>query len=76
LYLQPVYQKRTLFKHGYPFSAPANKESIQNYEKGICPVAEQLHFSEMVINEHIRSPHESDDIEDLLKAMRKVTNKI
>jgi len=76
LYLQPVYQKRTLFKHGYPFSAPANKESIQNYEKGICPVAEQLHFSEMVINEHIRSPHESDDIEDLFKAIRKFTNKI
>jgi perosamine synthetase len=72
LYLQPIYQRRKLFKHGYPFSAPENKDSIQKYELGRCPVAEKLHYEEMVINEHIRLPHSRDDIEQIIKAVQKL----
>jgi perosamine synthetase len=73
LYLQPLYQKRLLFKEGYPFTAPANKDCYQNYEKGICPVAEKLHFDELVINEHIRLPNDISDINDIIIAFDKVS---
>jgi perosamine synthetase len=72
LYLQPVYQQRKLFKHGYPFSAPQNQGSIQEYNLGRCPVAEKLHYDEIIINEHIRLPHTQDDINQILKAVGKL----
>jgi dTDP-4-amino-4,6-dideoxygalactose transaminase len=72
LYLQPVYQKKTLYKNGYPFSAPENKDCKQNYNEGLCPNAERLYFNEMVINEHIRPPHKKEDIRDIIFAIEKV----
>lgn len=56
LYLQPLYQKKHLFKEGYPFNAPPNSGTIQEYSKGTCPTAEQLHFESLLILEHIRPP--------------------
>ena len=72
LYLQPVYQNKQLFKKGYPFEAPINKNCYQNYEKGICPVAEKLHSEELVINEHIRPPNDFKDISDILDCIKKI----
>lgn len=74
LYLQPVYQKRQLFKNGYPFTAPENKDLRMNYAKGTSPVAERLHFNEMIINEHIRLPNSSADIDDIINSIHKVYN--
>jgi len=71
LYLQPVYQKKHLFKNGYPFSAAENKNCSMDYSKGICPNAERLHFKEMIINEHVRPPHTASDIKDIIKAVKK-----
>jgi dTDP-4-amino-4,6-dideoxygalactose transaminase len=71
LYFQPVYQKRHLFKNGYPFTAPENKGHTANYAPGSCPNAELLHFSQMLINEHVRPPHTIEDIDDIIKACRK-----
>lgn len=56
LYLQPVYQNRMLFKRGYPFEAPANAGTLQLYEKGTCPIAENLHYEGLISSEHIRPP--------------------
>ena len=72
LYLQPMYQKRWAFKCGYPFSAPENKDSNPNYQEGACPVAERLHFHEMMINEHIRPPHTDEDMDDIIGVLEKV----
>jgi perosamine synthetase len=72
LYLAPAYQKRILFKNGYPFSAPENQECLQRYGEGTCPNAERLHFKEMVINEHIRLPHEESDVRDIIKCIEKI----
>lgn len=72
LYTQPVYQRKHLFKNGYPFSAKENESCSMNYDMGICPNAEKLHFKEMIINEHIRLPHEEKDINDIITAIRKV----
>ena len=72
LYLQPLYQEKKLFKHGYPFSALENSESACNYAPGLCPVAEKLHFHELITSEHIRLPHVASDINDIISAMEKV----
>jgi perosamine synthetase len=72
LYLQPVYQRRELFKNGYPFSASENKKCSQEYKKGCCPTAEKLYFEEMVINEHIRMPHTNADVVSILDAIKKI----
>ena len=69
LYLQPLYQKD--FSLGSYPTAPANKDCYQNYELGTCPVAEKLHFDELVINEHIRLPNDTSDINDLTHAVDK-----
>jgi perosamine synthetase len=73
LYLQPMYQERKLYKHGYPFSAPANAGCSMDYKLGICPNTENLHFHEMVINEHVREPQNIDDISMLITIMKKVS---
>ena len=72
LYLQPLYQRREAFRHGYPWSAPENRESRPDYAPGACPTAERLHFHEMIINEHVRPPHTADDVRDILAAVDKV----
>ena len=72
LYLQPLYQRKHLYKYDYPFSAKENRACYMNYNQGICPNAERLYFHEMIINEHIRLPHTYDDIEDIVKAIDKV----
>ncbi len=72
LYLQSVYQKKSLFKFGYPFSAKENIDSNQNYNKGICPTAERLHFHETLVSEHIRLPHRKKDIDDIINAIQKI----
>ena len=71
LYLQPVYQKKSLFKNDYPFSAPENQGGKMDYNKGLCPNAEKLYFHEMIINEHIRSPNKKNDINDIIESIRK-----
>lgn len=72
LYLQSVYQTRTVFKHGYPWAAPENKGSQADYSPGSCPVAERMSTSEIVINERVRPPHDTDDIDDMIRAVEKV----
>lgn len=72
LYFQPLYQKKHLFKGGYPFSAPLNRNLRMEYGEGTCPIAEKLHFKEIVINEHVRLPNTMEDIDDLLSCIYKV----
>ena len=74
LYFQPLYQELQLFKNGYPFAAPENKECSMNYASGICPVAEKLHFKQMLLNEHIRYPHTIEDMKDIIRAIEKVVS--
>lgn len=72
LYLQPIYQRLHAFKHGYPFSAPENAGAHTNYHRGAAPNAERLHFSDMVLSEHVRPPNTLEDIKDVERAIRKV----
>jgi perosamine synthetase len=76
LYLQPIYQQRILFKMGYPFNAKENRQCYMDYSKGICANAEKLHFEQVVINEHVRPPNSSKDVNDLIHIVEKICNKI
>jgi perosamine synthetase len=73
LYMQPLYQTKTLFKHGYPWSAPENREIRTNYETGSCPVAEAMR-EQILVKEYIRLPNTRADLDDILAAFRKVAN--
>jgi dTDP-4-amino-4,6-dideoxygalactose transaminase len=72
LYLEPLYQTRHAFKHGYPFTAPENRASRPNYARGACPNAEQLYFEQMLVSEHVRPPHTRDDVMDIAGAVKKI----
>jgi len=72
IYLQPCYQKKIVFKKGYPFSAPENKMIETNYHKGACPNVEKLHYEQMIVSGHVRPPNNMGDMDDILKAVEKV----
>ena len=74
LYLQPLYQKKTLFKHSYPFNAPPNLNLNQKYDIGTCPNSEMLHNYKLITSEHIRYPHNNKDINDICRIIDKITN--
>jgi perosamine synthetase len=71
LYQQPLYQRKMAFKHGYPFSAPENRDIRTNYDSGACPISERLR-EELLITEYIRLPNSWDDIKDIVQAVAKI----
>ena len=73
LYHQPVYQKKKLFKNGYPFTAKENLPSSQSYKKITSPVAEKMFSEDIIISEHIRFPHTKNDIDFIFKVLKKIT---
>lgn len=72
LYFQPMYQNKSVFRHGYPFAAPENRGARTNYQAGACPAAERLHVEQMLVNEHVRPPQTLDDVMDIARAIDKV----
>ncbi|NQT90391.1 MAG: DegT/DnrJ/EryC1/StrS family aminotransferase [Candidatus Omnitrophica bacterium] len=72
IYLEPLYQKRIAYgKEGCPFTCPIYKGSV-NYDKGICPVTEMMHEKELMVTGVCKYPHTRDDIDDVVKAFKKV----
>ena len=68
LYLQPMFQNKIAYgSKGYPFS-----ESNSNYEKGICPVTERMHYSKLFTHEFILPSMQKSDIDDVVMAFEKV----
>jgi len=68
LYLQPLYQERIGFgRDGFPF----NQSSI-NYEKGLCPVTEKMHYDLLLSHEFMRPGMSKDDMDDVVSAFEKV----
>jgi len=72
LYLSPIYQKRIAYgRSGYPFSNIRGKARI-DYSKGICPVAERMHESELFVNDLMHSAMTRKDLDDVADAFEKV----
>lgn len=73
LYLLPMYQQRIAFgKRGWPFTAGGPDAPPPSYEKGLCPVCEDLHYNRLIgfeICVHVFTP---EQIRDIGRAFRKV----
>ena len=69
LYLQPIYAK----KEGTmcSFNCPRYEGRV-SYAKGICPVAERMHYKELFTHEYMRPPMSQGDLDDFLAAVEKV----
>lgn len=76
LYEQSLYQKRIGFgKLNYPFNDPNNKSEM-NYEKGLCPVVERMHYEELITHEFMRPGMSKKDLDDVIAAFHKVAENI
>jgi perosamine synthetase len=72
LYLQPLYQNKILYgKSGCPFNCKhyPNKAS---YYRGLCKIAEKMHFKELFSHELIHPFMERKDLDDVATAFHKV----
>jgi len=68
LYLQPMYQERIAFgSAGYPFN-----QSERRYDKGLCPVTEDMHENILVTHEFMRPGMTKEDMDDVINAFKKV----
>lgn len=68
IYLQPIFEHKIAFgSKGYPFNL-----SNQTYQKGDCPVCEELHFNKLFTHELMRPPMSKEDMDDVVKAFEKV----
>jgi len=70
LYMLPMFQKKMAYKNGFPFSGK------DNYKKGLCPIAEDMHYNKLWYHGLTRSPLTGKDIKDVVDAYRKVCENI
>jgi len=67
LYLSPMFQEKTAYgSEHYPF------RKKHDYSKGICPVAERMHFSDLFSHELMRPGMTEKDLDDVITAFHKV----
>lgn len=72
IYMQPMYQKKTLYGEvGCPFRCPFYGGNV-SYESGICPVAERMHYRELIYGDYCHAKMSNRDVEDIAEAIRKV----
>ena len=71
LYLQPIFQKRTVHGAGAPWSLATPKSSV-SYSEGICPTAEHLHKETLITIDMIHPGMSDSDLRDIETAFRKV----
>jgi dTDP-4-amino-4,6-dideoxygalactose transaminase len=72
VYLQPMYQKRIAFgRDGFPFTYPGYKGHV-NYDRGICPVTERMHESELLHSAVCHAGVSRPDLDDFVGAFTKV----
>ena len=71
LYLAPLYQKKiALGRQGFPWTM--NPGVAYEYRKGLCPVTERMHESELIYTPLMREPLQERDVDDFVAAIRKV----
>jgi perosamine synthetase len=72
LYLQPLYQRRSV---SCSFNCPRYEGRVC-YDRGICPTAERMHFEELFTNEYIRPGMSNRDLDDVVAAFEKVIENV
>lgn len=71
LYLAPLYQKRAAWAFN-----PALHESKASYDRGICPVVEEMHFEKLFTLEYMRPGMTEADMTDVVNAIDKIFQNI
>jgi perosamine synthetase len=72
LYLQPIYQQ----KAGKCSFNCSHYTGDVKYDKGLCPVAERMHFTELITHEYMRPGMAKTDLDDVVRAFEKVSNAV
>lgn len=73
IYLMNLYKHKKVFNETtYPFAFI--DKPTQEYTKGLCPVAEKMHYEELLTADICRVPYTLNDIEDFFKAVDKIWN--
>jgi len=76
LYLLPMFRDKIAFgSNGYPFVSPYYDKEI-NYEEGLCPVCEDMHYRRLVSHEYMRPPMTQKDLDDFVEAIMKVSRNL
>jgi len=72
IHLLPMYQQKIAYgKSGFPWSSDICKREI-SYEKGICPVAENLNEQSFLGLDMCMYEYNDEDIELIIKAFKKI----
>jgi perosamine synthetase len=71
LYMQPLFQNRTVHGTGSPWNIPHPPSEV-SYRQGICPVAERLHATDLVTHDMIHPGLTESDLRDVADAFAKV----
>jgi perosamine synthetase len=72
LYLEPIYQKERIFKRSrFPFNLRKSNHR-SSYRKGLCPVAEDLHYKSFIALDLCAHPLGFKDMDDIVRAFHKI----
>lgn len=72
LYENPIFLKRSAFGlSGFPFALPWS-DSMVRYERGMCPVAEDLIYRKFLWLYQVNPPANEADMDDIVLAFKKV----
>jgi len=72
IHLQPVFQQKTIYKKGCPWSCEHFSDGKVSYDKGITPVVEDLYERSLISVNAIYPPITLSDIDDIADAVIKV----
>lgn len=76
IYLEPCYQQQIGFgSDGFPFTYPGYKGKV-NYQKGICPVTEMMHYEQVMTTNICHANCTRSDLDEFLSAFEKVYHHI
>ena len=71
IHLMKLYQHKHVFNDTtYPFSLI--EKPTQDYKMGLCPVAEKMHYEELLTADICRVPYTEKDIDDFFAAVDKI----
>jgi len=72
LYHMPIFQKKTAIgRRGFPFVSP-QYAGVASYEKGLCPVVEELWNTRLFSHDMMRPGMGQKDLDDVIEAFHKV----
>ncbi len=71
-YVRPIYLDRAYRERRIYANSPEPFTNAPRYRRGDCPVAERLHFKELVTTNLCRYPLTLRDMDDVARAVRKV----